>query len=93
MPLKYPFGYVGNSVTDPILTGRCFQRYRASGPSKRFRLGICAPLPPDFLALCVKSGIKVDTVEAKGGLSIDDVFLNEKQIQELDGSWVHADCV
>ncbi|KAJ7594485.1 pseudouridine synthase [Mycena floridula] len=37
-----------------------FWRYRPSGPHKRFRVAVQAPLPADFVKVCLDAGIPVD---------------------------------
>ncbi|KAF5375394.1 hypothetical protein D9615_007949 [Tricholomella constricta] len=65
-----------------------FFRYRPSGFKKRFRLGISAPLPPDFLRICSDSGIQVDPAEAKGGVFIDGIMVEDGKVPELEGDWM-----
>ena len=64
------------------------KRYKTSGPNKRFRLGVCAPLPDDFLRICIASGIKVPLAVNKRGVSIDGTFIDDGCISDLDGRWV-----
>ncbi|RDB17578.1 Ribosomal large subunit pseudouridine synthase D [Hypsizygus marmoreus] len=66
-------------------------RYRPTGPRKRFRLGISAPLPEDFLKICIDAGIKVDPVEAKGGLTINGKLVEDGIVPEIDGHWIPND--
>lgn len=61
-----------------------FQRYRKSGPRKRFRLTVRAPLPKDFLKICSDTGIEVDPEEAEGGVFVNGVLLKEDERQDLD---------
>lgn len=63
------------------------KRYKTSGPSKRIRLGVCTPLPEDFLKICHDSGLKVPLTEANGGVSIDGVTIDEKHVTDLQGYW------
>ncbi|KAF8064255.1 pseudouridine synthase [Lyophyllum atratum] len=65
-----------------------FFQYRAAGPKKRFRLGISAPLPADFLKICQDSGIKVDPAEVNGGVFIDGARVDDGKVPELEGSWM-----
>ncbi|EGO02906.1 hypothetical protein SERLA73DRAFT_165833 [Serpula lacrymans var. lacrymans S7.3] len=65
-------------------------RYRKSGPSKRFRLGITAPLPKDFVKICADTGIRLDSKDISGGLFIDGEPVGE-EIPDIEGKWLrHA---
>jgi len=65
-------------------------QYKASGPKKRFRLGISAPLPADFIKICVDSGIPLDSAQVNGGIFIDGVLVEDGKVPELGGSWMPA---
>jgi hypothetical protein len=65
-----------------------FFRYKKSGPSKRFRLGIAAPLPQDFLKACADLMIPVDWEDAQGGLFVDGVRIQTGEVPDLDGRWM-----
>ncbi|KAG5724706.1 2,3-dihydroxybenzoate decarboxylase, partial [Termitomyces sp. T112] len=64
-----------------------FFQYRSTGPKKRLRLGITAPLPSDFLKICSDSGIQVDPLEVKGGVWVDNVRITNERVSELEGHW------
>ncbi|THU77223.1 pseudouridine synthase, partial [Dendrothele bispora CBS 962.96] len=66
-----------------------FFRYRKNGGKKRFRLGIQAPLPEQFLQLCLKAGIKFDPELAQGGVFIDNKPVEDGRVPELDGQYLH----
>ncbi|KAG0699617.1 pseudouridine synthase [Suillus ampliporus] len=61
-------------------------RYRKTGPGKHFRLGIGAPLPKDFLAVCRDAGIPLDHTYVDGGLSLDGQHVGD--ISDLEGRWL-----
>jgi hypothetical protein len=65
-----------------------FQRYRKTGPKKRFRFGIFAPLPKDFVKLCSDLEIQLGTSEIKGGMSVDGVGVEGDELPDLDGEWM-----
>jgi len=65
-----------------------FQRYRQTGLNKRFRLGIRAPLPVDFLKICTDLDIQVERHEAEGGLFVDGVFVKGGEMVDVDGRWL-----
>ncbi|TFY72905.1 hypothetical protein EVG20_g56 [Dentipellis fragilis] len=64
------------------------QRYRKDGPSKRFRLGITAPLPDDFVRICRDVGIPLDEDVVRGGVYVDGVRVADGAVPEVDGLWV-----
>ncbi|KAJ7071395.1 pseudouridine synthase [Mycena amicta] len=74
-----------------------FFRYRRSGPDRRFRLRIVAPIPNDFDQLCKEARIPLGDLEKKGGL-----FMRSKEDHEYeevsngrigiqDGCWMPDD--
>ncbi|KAE9399363.1 pseudouridine synthase [Gymnopus androsaceus JB14] len=63
-----------------------FHRFRRTGKQKRLNVTVCAPLPQDFLELCIRVGIKVPPHLVKGGLLLDGQPIRE--IPDLDGMWV-----
>jgi len=65
-----------------------FFRYRKSGPNKRFRLGITAPLPKDFLKLCSDMTLPLAQDDVKGGLFVDGVRVTEGEVPDLGGRWI-----
>ncbi|KAK7441825.1 hypothetical protein VKT23_016487 [Stygiomarasmius scandens] len=67
-----------------------FYRYKKTGGSKRFRLGVQAPLPAHFLRLCLKAGIKFDPELVKGGVFLDDVLVEDGRVPQLNGQYLHA---
>ena len=69
------------------------QGYRRSGPHKRFRIGVTAPLPPYFVQACQKLKIPLTDELIDGGVRIDDVrqdlsFLREGKETENDMRWL-----
>jgi len=64
-----------------------FFKYRAAGPHKRFRLGVCAPLPRDFLKICADTRINVDSLRVQGGLFVDEEVVKDGKIPEVEGYW------
>ncbi|KAA1473899.1 pseudouridine synthase [Dentipellis sp. KUC8613] len=65
-----------------------FFRYRKDGPSKRFRLGITAPLPDDFVRVCRDVGIPLDQDVVRGGVYVDGVRVPDGAVPEVDGLWI-----
>jgi hypothetical protein len=65
-----------------------FFRYKKSGSSKRFRLGITAPLPKDFLKACSELMIPLDWEDTQGGLFVDGVRVQEGEVPDIDGRWM-----
>ncbi|GLB44552.1 putative RNA pseudouridylate synthase [Lyophyllum shimeji] len=63
-------------------------QYRASGPKKRFRLGISAPLPADFVKICIDSEIPLAPAEVHGGVFIDGELVEDGKVPDLGGSWM-----
>ncbi|OJA14457.1 hypothetical protein AZE42_06746 [Rhizopogon vesiculosus] len=61
-------------------------RYKKTGPSKHFRLGIGAPLPRDFLTICRDAGIPLDPTYVDGGLFVDGQGVDD--IPDLEGRWL-----
>jgi hypothetical protein len=69
----------------------CYQqRYRRTGPQRRFRLGITAPLPPLFVALCHAFEMPIPEGYVRGGVYIDGVRVMSEggAIPELEGRWL-----
>jgi hypothetical protein len=64
-----------------------FFKYRASGPQKRFRLGIRAPIPQDLLRICADAQIKTDSLDAQGGILVDKNVVQDGQLPEVGGYW------
>lgn len=61
-------------------------RYRKSGPNKRFRLRIGAPIPKDFLVICRDAGIALDHIYVDGGVSVDGQHVGD--VPDLEGRWL-----
>ncbi|OAX37834.1 pseudouridine synthase [Rhizopogon vinicolor AM-OR11-026] len=61
-------------------------RYKKTGPSKHFRLGIGAPLPRDFLTICRDAEIPLDPTYVDGGLFVDGQGVDD--IPDLEGRWL-----
>ncbi|KAG6890864.1 hypothetical protein C0992_012250 [Termitomyces sp. T32_za158] len=59
----------------------------STGPKKRLRLGITAPLPSDFVKICMDSGINIDPTEARGGVWVDNIRIKDGLVPELEGAW------
>lgn len=68
-----------------------FQKYRPSGSQKRFRLGIQAPLPGDFAAICEKLRIPISDADVKGGLFMDGERVQDSDIPDLEAQWLHTE--
>ncbi|KAF9463403.1 pseudouridine synthase [Collybia nuda] len=64
-----------------------FYRYRVTGPNKRFRLGVRAPLPMDFLTICQDLKIQVNRADAKGGIFVDGLFVEDGKLPDVGGYW------
>jgi len=64
-----------------------FFKYRASGPHKRFRLGVCAPVPSDFLKICADMQINVTSLCVKGGLFVDGEPVEDGKVAAVEGYW------
>ncbi|TEB33711.1 pseudouridine synthase [Coprinellus micaceus] len=63
-------------------------KYRSGGPQKRFRLGIQAPLPADWVGLCQKLKLPIPSSEVNGGLSINGEPIQDTEIAGVDGRWL-----
>lgn len=64
------------------------QRYRPEGPSKRFRLGIGAPLQPHFVDACKKLRIRIPEEYFTGGVYIDGIRIEGGAVPEIGGQWL-----
>ncbi|KAF9789580.1 pseudouridine synthase [Thelephora terrestris] len=62
-----------------------FHNYRQSGPRKRFRVGVTAPLPPYFIRACRKLGIPLTDETIDGGVTIDDVRQDPEVLRKGGG--------
>lgn len=49
-----------------------------------------APLPSDFLKLCVNFRLKLSPIEANGGVSVDGTVVENAQVPELKGSLTYS---
>ncbi|KAM6492004.1 Pseudouridine synthase [Amanita muscaria] len=56
-----------------------FFKYRPSGPHKRFRLSIRAPLPHDFSTICADMKMNVNSSDSRGGILVNGVHADEGQ--------------
>jgi len=56
-----------------------FFKYRPSGPHKRFRLSIRAPLPHDFSRICADMKMNVNSSDSRGGILVNGVHADEGQ--------------
>ncbi|KAI0047769.1 pseudouridine synthase [Auriscalpium vulgare] len=63
-------------------------RYRRDGPHKRFRLGIVAPLPRDFVEVCRDLDIDFDEGDVEGGVYVDGERVDGGKVAGIDGAWV-----
>lgn len=68
--------------------GRSLQRYRRTGPSKRFRLGITAPLHPHFVDACKTLEIPVPEEYLQGGVYVDGERAEGGVVEGVDGQWI-----
>jgi len=59
-------------------------KYRPSGPHKRFRLSIRAPLPHDFLKICRDIKINVDACDSRGGILINGKSVHADEGLDVD---------
>ncbi|KAJ3874069.1 pseudouridine synthase [Lentinula edodes] len=79
--------------TVPVPNGRLFlhaseitfHRYRRTGKPKRVDLTVRAPLPLDYMELCIRNKIEVPSNLGEGGLFIDGQPMQE--VEDLDGFW------
>ncbi|KAF8626015.1 hypothetical protein AX15_005109 [Amanita polypyramis BW_CC] len=62
-------------------------KYKTSGPHKRFRLGVCAPVPRDFLSICADTEINTDSLHTNGGLFVNGEPVQGGTLPEVDGYW------
>ncbi|KAJ7630473.1 pseudouridine synthase [Roridomyces roridus] len=67
-------------------------RYRPLGGKKRFKIRLVAPLPPDFVRVCLEAGIPIDEREQLGGLAKSESGKDEDyefipEIPEVNGLW------
>ncbi|KAJ7124821.1 pseudouridine synthase [Mycena crocata] len=72
-----------------------FFRYRKAGPGRRFKIRMFAPLPPDFVQICVEAGIPLTEHERLGGLfksetgqEDDYALITNGEIPGVDGYWI-----
>ncbi|TFK69209.1 pseudouridine synthase [Pluteus cervinus] len=94
----YSKSVISNLITDRTFVpeGRVFlhastismERYRTTGPNKRFGLKIRAPLPADFLRACHDLGILVSSEDARGGLYINGERVEDGKISDVEGKWM-----
>ncbi|KAI0689177.1 pseudouridine synthase [Cytidiella melzeri] len=64
-----------------------FFRYRTTGQNKRFRLGIMAPLPPSFVALCQRVDIPIPEEYIEGGVYVDGEREESGILDDIEGRW------
>ncbi|KAF8346654.1 pseudouridine synthase [Amanita rubescens] len=64
-----------------------FFKYRVSKPHKRFRLGVSAPVPRDFLKICADTQINVNSLCVKGGLFVDGEPAEDGKVSAVEGYW------
>ncbi|KAF8637100.1 hypothetical protein AX17_003005 [Amanita inopinata Kibby_2008] len=64
-----------------------FFKYKASGSHKRFRLGVRAPPPQDFLRICADTQINLNSIDIRGGLFVDGEPVQDGRIPDVDGYW------
>ncbi|PFH47445.1 hypothetical protein AMATHDRAFT_6747 [Amanita thiersii Skay4041] len=64
-----------------------FFKYRPSGPHKRFRLGIRAPLPEDFVRICTNAQISLNSISIEGGIFVNGNFVQDGRVSEVGGYW------
>ncbi|KAH9052245.1 pseudouridine synthase [Lactarius vividus] len=65
-----------------------FWRYRRTGPRKRFRLTIVAPLPTDFIKVCREMGLRPPDIAIQGGIFVDGEYVGEGEIPDVGGRWL-----
>jgi len=67
-----------------------FFRYSKTGPEKRIRLGITAPLPQDFLIVCEGAGLRqfLTDFDENGGMDIDGRHVTSTGVPSLEGGWL-----
>ncbi|KAI9449791.1 pseudouridine synthase, partial [Lactarius psammicola] len=65
-----------------------FWRYRRTGPRKRFRLTIVAPLPADFIKVCHEMGLRPPDIAIQGGVFVDGEYIGEGGIRDVGGRWL-----
>ena len=63
------------------------QRYRSEGPQKRFRLGVTAPVPDEFLSICKNTGLSkfLSPAYIEGGLEMDGQSVPIQTAAEMGG--------
>ncbi len=71
------------------LTECLMQRFKSSGPNKRYKLGIRSPMPPEFFKVCSHIGIDISPENRRGGVFIDD--LSAEDMENMDGVWMPRD--
>ncbi|KAI0316026.1 pseudouridine synthase [Amylostereum chailletii] len=62
-------------------------RYRRTGGRKQLQLTIMAPLPKDFVDICVHAGIELDQDFVRGGVFVDGERMVDGLVPDLDGEW------
>ncbi|KAJ8518971.1 hypothetical protein ONZ45_g4028 [Pleurotus djamor] len=62
-------------------------RYLKTGPKKRIRLGLRAPLPADFLKICSDASLPINPAFIKGGVTVDGTPIDENTFPPLEGKW------
>ncbi|KAJ7151540.1 pseudouridine synthase [Mycena filopes] len=70
-----------------------FFTYRPTGQGKRFMIRFLAPLPQDFVDICLAAEIPLDEHEQMGGLfksesGREEDFEHLTEIPEIDGFWI-----
>ncbi|KAK0467214.1 pseudouridine synthase [Desarmillaria tabescens] len=65
------------------------ERFRSSGPNKRYKLGIRSPMPPEFFKVCSHIGIDISPENRRGGVFIDG--LSAEDAENMDGAWMPCD--
>jgi len=70
-------------------------RYRPLGGKKRFKIRLVAPLPPDFVQICLAAGIPIGEYERLGGLFKSESGKEEHfqaipdgEIPDVNGCWI-----
>lgn len=69
-----------------------FWRYRRTGPRKRFRLTIVAPLPADFIEVCHEMNLQPPDIAIKGGVFVDGEYVGDGEIPDVGGRWLGEPC-
>jgi len=65
-----------------------FWRYRRTGPRKRLRLTIVAPLPADFVKISREMNLRPPDIAIQGGIFVDGEYVGEGEIPDVEGRWL-----